>query len=306
MATRYGSSRRFILLVLVVLLAVPVAVLAGSGEGEGDPAILATMRQWNQQLQRAGMNIAIEEIELFTIGEGRPSNRIHQAEFQWVPYDPRRQAQGSDITYLVDRSDGRTASGLSASQTEAAIDRALETWDAQDCLSTVELVKRADSGRDPDIADALTGFGQFGTVFLADIVNAGWLPPDFFEARLGPGAGTDVIAVAITFIFVDPTTREPTDIDGNNYLDRAFTEIYYNDSFGQRRTANENFPWGIDVTFPGIDVESVALHETGHALGLRHFGAPPEAVMNPFYDDIQQEPLAADLSGMCTIWSSWP
>jgi hypothetical protein len=49
-------------------------------------------------------------------------------------------------------------------------------------------VKRADTGEDPDIFDSFYGFGQFGNPFLADIVNAGWLPRAFFEAVGGPGA----------------------------------------------------------------------------------------------------------------------
>jgi hypothetical protein len=39
-----------------------------------------------------GLDIAVESIEFFTIGLGRPSNRIHQQPFRWVPNDPRRAA----------------------------------------------------------------------------------------------------------------------------------------------------------------------------------------------------------------------
>ena len=70
------------------------------------------------------------------------------------------------------------------------------------------------------------------------------------------------------------TSRSPgqwSDINGDNYVDTAFSEIYYND----------NFNWGINVIIPGIDVETVALHKSGHSLGVGHFGPPPEAVMNP-------------------------
>ncbi|MBC8647056.1 MAG: hypothetical protein H7X85_07825 [Thermoanaerobaculia bacterium] len=86
------------------------------------------MQQINAQLADMGLDIAIEQIEFFTIGGGRPSNRIHQQEFRWVANDPRRLADGTNITYLVDQSDGDTASGLSNAQTEAAIDRAMDTW----------------------------------------------------------------------------------------------------------------------------------------------------------------------------------
>jgi hypothetical protein len=93
----------------------------------GDPAVLAKMHEINAQLAAQGY-MAVESIEFFTIGLGRPSNRIHQQPFRWVPNDPRRLAQGIDITYLVDRSDGKTASGLKNQDTEAAIDRLWHIW----------------------------------------------------------------------------------------------------------------------------------------------------------------------------------
>jgi hypothetical protein len=42
-------------------------------------------------------------IEFFTIGQGRPSNRIHQQFFRWVPNDARRAAQNKvDIVKRID------------------------------------------------------------------------------------------------------------------------------------------------------------------------------------------------------------
>ena len=58
------------------------------------------------------------------------------------------KADGDKLTYLVDQSDGATASGLSSAQTEGAIDRALDTWQANRCFGTVDIVKRGDSGGD--------------------------------------------------------------------------------------------------------------------------------------------------------------
>jgi len=48
----------------------------------------------------------------------------------------------------------------------------------------------------------------------------------------------------------------------------------------------------------GIDVETVALHENGHSLGLGHFGPPPDAVMNPVYAGIRHVPLSPDDAAM--------
>jgi hypothetical protein len=263
------------------------------------------MARVNRELGRRGAGIAVEQIEFFTIGLGRPSNRIHQQDFRWVPNDDRRLADGENITYLVDRSDGATASGLSNAQTEPAIDRAMSTWEAENCLRKVDLVKRVDPGADPDIFDSFFGFGTEGNPFLADIVNAGWLPRAFFEAVGGPGGGRGILAFSVTFIFTDDDDN-PTDINGDNYLDTALNEVYYNNTFGQAGTDRVGNPWGINVVLPGIDVETVALHENGHSLGIGHFGPPPAAVMNPVYAGIRHSPLAVDRAGMCVVWASWP
>jgi len=272
----------------------------------GDPTVLSHMARVNRELARRGLGIAVEQIEFFTIGLGRPSNRIHQQPFRWVPNDERRLADGDNITYLVDRSDGKTASGLKNAQTEAAIDRSMNTWASESCLANVNIVKRGDPGSDPDIFDSFFGFGGFGNPFLADIVEAGWLPRAYFEAVGGPGGGRGILAFSVTFIFVDDATGVPTDVNGDNYLDTALNEVYYNDTFGDPKNDRSGNPWGIDVALPGIDVETVALHENGHSLGIGHFGPPPDAVMNPVYAGIRQSPLDIDHAGMCAVWSSWP
>jgi hypothetical protein len=287
----------------IALISFPAA--AGGQSGTGDPAVLALMERINARLAGSGLNIAVERIEFFTIGARRPSNRIHQQNFRWVAGDPRRLANGANITYLVDQSDGATSSGLTSLQTEQAIDTSFATWNAAKALKKVTLVKRADNGADPDIFDSFFGFGPAGNPFLADIVNAGWLPRAFFEAVGGAGGGRGILAFSASFIFEDDDGN-PTDINGDNLLDTALNEVYYNDTFGQAGTDRVNNPWRINQPLPSIDVETVALHENGHSLGLGHFGPPPAAVLNPVYAGIRHVPLAPDHAGMATIWGSWP
>lgn len=288
-------------LLLALLLTMPGTAPAQ----QGDPNVIAMMQRANQQLLASGLNIAIEQIDFFTIGAARPSNRILQQEFRWVANDPRRLADGTNLTYLVDQSEGDTTSGLTSAQTEAGIDRAMATWAATRPFTNLALVKRDDLGADPSIFDSFFGFGGFGNPFLADIVNAGWYPWDFFEAVGGPGGGDGILAFSVTFIFIDGA-GVPTDINGDNYLDTALNEVYYNDTFGDPAGNRAGFPWGIDVPLPGIDVETVAFHENGHSLGLGHFGPPPAAAMNPVYAGIVQAPGAIDLAGMGTVWARWP
>ena len=290
------------LLTLLGLLA-PLVVFAEKGGGKGGPTeeedseVLGLMQEVNEQLAAQGFKFAVEEIEFFTIGIDRPSNRIHQEQYRWVPGDPRRLAQGDDITYLVDQSDGATTSGVASSQTETAIDRAMGSWNDAKCLKKVEVVRRTDGGSEPDVFDAFFGFGGFGDPFLADIVHAGWLPKAFFEAVGGPGGGDGILAFSVTFIFIDLGTGFPTDINGDKRLDTALNEVYYNNGFS----------WEIDPSEDTeLDVETVALHESGHSLGIGHFGPPPSALMNPIYSGVQQSTSPVDRAGMCTVWASWP
>ena len=303
--TGFSAWRRAVmlaaLLALLGLLA-PLVVFAEKGggkggpPGEGDPEVLALMQEVNEQLAAQGFKFAVEEIEFFTIGEDRPSIRIHQEPFRWVPGDPRRSAQGDEITYLVDQSDGGTTSGLSSGDTGDAIDGAMATWNGEKCLKKVDVVSRTDGGSDPDIFDSFFGFGGFGNYLLADIVHAGWLPKAFFEAVGGAGGGDDILAFSVTFIF-DDGAGNPTDINGDNRQDTALNEVYYNDGFS----------WEIDPSGDSeIDVETVALHESGHSLGIGHFGPPPSALMNPIYSGVQQSTAPVDRAGMCAVWASWP
>jgi matrixin len=280
-------------------------------QGTGDPAILALMNTANEKLRARGVHVAVEAIQYFTIGGGRPSNRIHAQEFRWVPTDPRRVAQGDDITYMIATNRATTASGLSAAQTSGAIRRALATWHADAALDKVDLIERQYTGGDVTIFDELIGtkFDDFrkqnGNPFVADIVNAGWLPRDFFETAGGPGGGRGILAFSVSFIFTNDD-GSPSDINGDNRLDTALNEVYYNNTFGDPANDRVNNPWRIGLALPAIDVETVALHENGHSLGIGHFGPPPDAVLNPIYAGIRHLPLAPDDAGMKAVWSSWP
>jgi hypothetical protein len=212
----------------------------------------------------------------------------------WVAGDERRLADGDNLTYIVDQSHGATSSGLANAETEAAIDAAMTTWNDAKPLRKIDLVKRPDPGSDITIYDWFYGFGGFGDPTAADIVNAGWWPAEFFDAVAGggPGSGANILAFSVTFTFIPPDN----DINNDQYVDTALNEVYYNDGFA----------WGIGVDRPGIDVETVALHENGHSVALGHFGPAPDAVMNPSYGGIRTSPYPTDLAGISTVFNNWP
>ncbi|MEA2560525.1 MAG: hypothetical protein QOH06_2029 [Acidobacteriota bacterium] len=274
---------------LAVLLA-PSALRAQ----EGDPYTIETMQEYNGGLKALWMDIQIEQIEVLTLGDGHSSSRLHRQPFRWVAGDSRRQADGANISYLVDQA-GLAGNSLGAVAAEAAIDRAMSTWASTPCFANkVGMIKKAYTGADPDIFDGLLGYGNVGDYRSASIVHAGWMPPSFFDEVNGPGSGETVLAFSVTFIYVGADGK-PTDINKDRYLDTAANEIYY----------NQGFSWMIG-NGAGIDFESVALHEIGHSLGIGHIGAPLEATMNPVYTGVHQALNPLDGAALCSVWGRWP
>jgi hypothetical protein len=259
-------------------------------DGGGDLVALAA--SVNATLAAQGANYQLDRAEwigeaeigkdVFFVDRG---NKRLGADF--VPGDPRRDGR-TNISYIISRF-LMTPDGLTRAQTSAAIDRAMATWNDQKCSSGLEIT------REPD-QPGLVGVSIGAPTWYADITHAGWLPAGFLPAN--------VIGVTFTFIWID-ANGQPTDIDNNGDIDVAFREIYYNDAFTWRINGN-------------IDVESIALHESGHGLSQAHFGElfettsngkfhfAPRAVMNAAYTGIQQELAGSDNAGHCSNWGSWP
>ncbi|NEM99147.1 hypothetical protein [Pontibacter burrus] len=202
------------------------------------------------------------------------------------------------ITYYVDNN--RPSLDVSAAISEAAIDRAMSTWDASTC-SSLDITKIASDGRATGFVAALLGLrGSYN--YVADIVHAGWLPAAFFNA-IAPNGAQSILGVTFTIIYLDENGNE-SDIDGNGKADVAFREIYYND----------RFLWNDGSTY---DIETIALHEAGHGLSQGHFGKAfatvsnnklhfsPRSVMNAAYSGVQTTITATDNGGHCSIWASW-
>ena len=204
------------------------------------------------------------------------------------------------ISYYIDET--RPSDDLPATVTSAAIDRAMQTWEGVGC-STLGLFRvPSDPSISTGFVSALFGFGG-SFDYVADLVHAGWLPADFFDL-LAPDGSEFILGVTFTIIFTDDDGN-PVDTDGNGKVDVAWREIYYNDAF----------PWADGNHY---DVETIALHESGHGLSQAHFGKAfttnsngklhfaPRAVMNAAYSGIQTEIKGSDNGGHCSNWASWP
>jgi len=260
------------------------------------------MIQANASLETNGADYRVEYAEYLTSGDSGEVGQTllfkdrgnKQLDSHFVPGDPRRGGR-TNISYIVDQAEG-AVDGLSVAQTTAAIDRAMTTWDSVKC-STIPITKVPDiPGLDIGVVEFLSGLGGSPFIF-ADITHAGWLPAGLLS--------NNVIATTFTFIFISPPSGQPTDIDNNKKFDVAFREILYNNFFTWRINGN-------------IDVETVALHESGHGLSQDHFGKAfitgsngklhfaPRALMNAAYSGIQQDIKGTDNGGHCSIWASWP
>lgn len=296
----------------LALTLVACSETATSPEPVADDALIsAAAAKVNLKLASEGADYVLYKAEYLTSGEGDEVGRTiffgnvgnKRSPEHFVPGDERRAWGADGITYAVDAIDGATTSGLSQVETEAAIRSAMNTWDAVRC-STIPLEESGPIPLDLGLVQYVAGFGGLPGV-VADITHAGFLPGAFFDVTLGPGASGSVLGVTFTYIWVESDGVTPTDIDNNGRYDAAFRETYYNDAFG----------WANGSTY---DVETVVLHETGHALSQGHFGTAfidgsgkrghlaPRALMNAAYTGVIRRVVRTDNAGHCGIWASWP
>ena len=145
----------------------------------------------NEGLAAANMDYRVAYAEYFTTTDGPEfgrtvyaSNRGNkQLSSHWVPGDPRRSwnGPGTFISYINDLSEGATASGLTAAQTDAAIGSAMDTWEAQTC-STIPLVDFGSYNFDFGYVQFLLGMGGSPFIFADLTTLAGYPQPSLMPS----------------------------------------------------------------------------------------------------------------------------
>jgi len=295
------------------------ARFSASGSDAAGVAYSPELAAINDALRGSGQTgYAVAYAELLTDTSGMATattlianDRTHLVSVQFAPSDPRRGG-GSAISYLVDQSDGAALGWdptgnvalVPNSVTEPAIDASMATWrDAPRC-GAPSITKLTDTGADPDLVDGLVlrDPGLIGSP-AADITFAGWLPSSFFNL-LAPNGASFILGVTFSFNFID-AAGNPTDIDHDGYADAAFREVYF----------NRSVPWGNDLRPVNVDLESVIVHEAGHAYGLGHFGKvfldhngtlkySPKAIMNAVYVSPFRTLTGTDNSSFCQAWAN--
>jgi hypothetical protein len=269
-----------------------------------DSPLFVTLKKSPRTARSGNQNVALYTAEYLAstesgqVGRTVYFNNVGNKQLT-ADFVPGLSLDGTDnVSYYIDEN--RPSDDLAAATSSAAIDRAMNTWDGVVCSELGLYKVPSDAGTSTGFIAMLLGFGG-STNYVADVVHSGWLPAGFFD-NVAPDGSTFILGVTFTIIFTDELGN-PVDTDNNGKIDVAWREIYYNDAF----------TWNDGAHY---DVETIALHESGHGLSQGHFGKAfgtksgvhfaPRAVMNAAYSGIQTEITGSDNGGHCSNWSSWP
>lgn len=283
------------------------------------------------RLAAAGSNLRVARAEFIVDASGDritsqvllANDRARGLSYQWVAGDPRREGRVG-VTYAFDPLQGREpytrnpdGTGLRQmpfAELEPQLEATMAAWRDQTCSDAPITRAAVAAGTDPDFVDQMfLGADGAGRVYTpaADIVQGGWQLPSFFTAFAGAD-GNSIIGVTFTFWFVD-ANGDPTDINRDGRADTGLSEIYY----------SSRFPWANTAALNVVDTYTITTHETGHSLGLAHFGAvfitkkaaadgidiadvkySPKALMNAVYVTGRTPILGSDQSQFCQLWAA--
>lgn len=325
------------------------ALAAGSDEVATVSAGLDAM---NAKLAEAGAPLRFAKAELRFAATGYQAatstvifanDRARGTEGEWVKGDPRRNGR-TGVTYAVGSNTGGLPLTLNstwtaivqvpAAQVDAQIEEGMEAWRARSCSSSA--IERVTGGSNPDLFDELLrGYVPMDWTNPADIVQGMWQPKGFFRAvaasvPMPPEQGDFIIGVTLTAFFSDEQGNY-TDIDGNGKHDIGLSEVYYNRRLDiTPQGFLDGYLWSNTGAAIFTDFFSIIAHETGHALGINHFGKvyvtkndiqfdangfpfvdpadiryAPKALMNAVYVPGTQNTITGtDNSSFCMLWAS--
>ncbi|MHC4982641.1 MAG: matrixin family metalloprotease [Planctomycetota bacterium] len=204
----------------------------------------------------------------------------------------------SSVTYVLDRSDYTHDLGLTEPQISSALRSTFSTWASVES-SSLTFTEKADNGGNYDLTDGSPGnwyggypgdsLDQGANYLYANVTFGGWLPNEYFDyledGRIN-GKPSNILGVTWLGRVRGPLSRKP----------RWIADVFLNDGW----------TWSLNGDDPAtgafeIDIETVVLHELGHAIGLDHEDRVP-AVMNSFYTGVKQLLFADDEAGVRSLY----
>lgn len=194
--------------------------------------------------------------------------------------------KGGPVTTVLDASDYTL--DISSGAVQTALTNAFTTWDSVEAATGLSVEFKADQEGNYDVFDGpndsagppwFDGYSntldQNADWRYANIVVGGWLPESYF-------GNPNILAVTWTGKLSGGGSRKPS----------WHSEIFFNDAWA----------WSDNPGAGEIDVETVALHEIGHALGFGHENDVP-SVMASFYAGVNRTLFADDIDGVTALYS---
>lgn len=204
--------------------------------------------------------------------------------------------QGGPISYTIDEAD--LTYDVSLNDALFALNQAFLSWDINpDCdLSYKQYYSNYGNGQPVlyDFVDSGDGY-PFTTVnwdvYYANIVIGG-----FVDATTWAAIGGNPSNVAAAWPITIRENGQRVDYDGNGYWDLAQVAIFFNDTY----------LWGVNGETDRYDIQTVATHEIGHALGLHHSPYGADSVMSGLVSkgQVDRDPGTWDTAMLESIYTN--
>ena len=199
--------------------------------------------------------------------------------------------KSSSISTVLDRSD--YSQDMSSARVESSLLSAYGTWGSISSAPNLNFSFLPDLGGNYDVFDMPGGSLDQGAHFrYANTVMGGWMPESYFTSLDANGA--NILGVTWSARLRGDGSGKPT----------WHTEILFNDGWlwtDDAAAANADFALGLPEGI--IDLETVALHEIGHSIGIGHENDVP-SVMASFYDGVQRDLFLDDIDVASFLYSN--